>query len=125
MIDEVLECGDIPCQSPSEVCRTCFYDNPGAFWLAWLRCIHPDRHRVNDSVTVVLDRERSQLIQVRTATSHLNRVAVDEIAMCKYVPNCRWGERCKFAHSSEELNYWRWKRVKDTLSSNLDEIVSN
>lgn len=108
------------------MCKSCFLENTEAVWLTWLKCIHPNKHHrfFHGCVTVVLDREKSQLVQVRTKISHLNRVPVNEIALCGFIPGCYKEDKCKFAHSPEELNYWRWGKVRKILDSKLDKIVS-
>jgi hypothetical protein len=65
---------------------------------------------VNDS------QDNQQLVPVRSA-DHL-RVDVGKIQMCRHDPSyCPKGDKCFFAHSEEELNYWRWERAKEILDN--------
>lgn len=118
VISELKEC-DAWSVSPSDVCRQCYHDNSNAIWLSHLTCIRPSEHEDNDTITVVVSdsQDNPRLVPVRSA-DHLSRVAVSKIAMCRHNPSyCHRGEKCRFAHSKEELNFWRWERAKEILDN--------
>ena len=118
VISDLQECG-VWSVSPSDVCLECYHDNNNAVWLSHFTCIRPNEHTDSDTITVVVSdsQNNQQLIPVRPA-DHLSRLTVGRIAMCKHDPSyCPRGESCLFAHSDEELNYWRWERAKEILDN--------
>ena len=110
----------MPSMSPSLVCLQCFIDNSKATWLSYLTCIKPGEHSSGMTITAVVT--ANQLVPVRPA-SHLGHVDLSEIMECDYAPNCFRQGKCKFAHSSTELDYWRWQKAKDIFCSQLPLLV--
>ena len=119
VISDLQDC-DVWSVSPSDVCIKCYRDNNSAVWLSHLTCIRPGEHADSDTITVVVNsdsRDNQQLVPVRSA-DHLSRLDVGRIEMCRHDPSyCPRGEKCRFAHSKEELNYWRWERAKEILDN--------
>lgn len=117
VISDLQEC-DVWSVSPSDVCLKCYRDNNSAIWLSHLTCIRPSEHENEDTITVVVSdsQDNQKLVPVRSA-DHL-RVDVGQIQMCRHEPSyCPRGDECLFAHSEEELNYWRWERAKEILDN--------
>ena len=120
VISELQDC-DVWSVSPSDVCLECYRDNNSAVWLSYLTCIRPNEHTDSNTITVVVSDQ--QLVPVRSA-DHLSRLNVSRIEMCRHDPShCPRGERCRFAHSEEELNYWRWERAKDILDNEFPLVI--
>lgn len=110
-------------QSPSEVCQICLQHNPNAIWLSWLKCISPMEHSTIPTVTVVANNVNKQLVQVRPLPAN-----VTDIGMIGRCPRryCQVKERCIYAHSPEEANYWKWKvanRVYEKVHYKLSRIT--
>ena len=102
LVNEV-SCAGLQCQSPTYVCETCLQANPSAIWLAWLKCIHPDEHRRHPKVAAVISLSTTQLVKVRQPQSSLLGLPPSQ---------CSWQDSCAFAHSKEEVHYWKWKIVE-------------
>ena len=103
----------------------CYEENSNAIWLAHLTCIRPNEHQDSNTIMVVVtdSQDNQQLTPVRSV-DHLSRVAVGRIEMCRHGPSyCPRGEECLFAHSEEELNYWRWERAKEILDSEFPLVI--
>ena len=49
----------------------------------------------------------AQGVPVRSSTLPDGQSCV--ATFCRFYPNCRNGDMCKFAHGEEELKYWRGK----------------
>lgn len=111
LVNEV-SCAGLQCQSPTYVCETCLRANPGAIWLAWLKCIYPDEHQSHPKVTAVVSLTGTQLVKVRQPPPSLLGLPVNQPQLCKYYPRCSWQDSCVFAHSAEEVYHWKWKIVE-------------
>ena len=87
----------LQCQSPTDICNACYEANPSAIWLAWLKCIYPDEHKCPPRLTAVVSLS-GLLVTVRE-------------------PNLQqqysWRDNCRYAHSQEEVNYWKWKIAEE------------
>ena len=106
--------------SPSLVCIQCIIDyTVSATWLSYLTCVKPGDH-YGMMVNTVVDSNR--LVRVRSA-SHLSHVDVSKVKGCDYAPNCRRKDKCKFAHSEVELDYWRCQRAKQIFCSRITQLV--
>jgi len=118
---------DLQYQSPSKVCRACFERDPNAVWLAWLKCINQEEHNTKATVTVVVGLSRRQLIKVRELPPGVSKLS--ELALCCSNPvamgtasRCG-GDRCRLAHSQEELNYWKWNIVIRLYAEMVSDLV--
>ena len=120
VVSELQEC-EMSSVSPSLVCVKCWGENHEATWLSYMTCLKPNEHHGASNVTVLVDDD--ELVTVRSG-SHLSGVDVSEIMLCDYTPNCFRKQKCKFAHSQIELNYWRWQRAKEIFCSEISEMVS-
>ena len=107
-----VSCAGLQCQSPTYVCEACLRANPGAIWLAWLKCIYPDEHQSHPKVTAVVSLTGTQLVKVRQPPPSLLGLPVNQPQLCKYYPRCSWQDSCVFAHSAEEVYHWKWKIVE-------------
>ena len=124
MISDLQDC-EVWSVSPSDVCLKCYHENNSAIWLSHLTCIRPSEHGDSDTITVVVSdsQDNQQLVPVRSA-DHLSRLDVSRIEMCRHDPSyCPKGDRCRFAHSKEELNYWRWERAKEILDNEFPLVM--
>ena len=110
---------DVPSMSPSLVCVECLGENDEATWLSYMTCLKPREH-CGDRITVLVDDD--ELVVVRSG-DHLSGLDIGEIMMCDYTPNCFRRQKCKFAHSEIELNYWRWKRAREIFCLEISEMV--
>lgn len=120
VVNDLQQC-EVPSMSPSRVCIQCMadYNTVHATWLSYLTCVKPDEH-YRLTVNTVVDSDR--LVSVRSA-SHLEHVDVSAVKGCEYVPKCRRKDKCKFAHSDVELDYWRSERAKEIFCSRITELV--
>ena len=123
MISDLQEC-DIRSMSPSEICLECYQENNDAIWLSYLKCIQPSLHVDSKTITMVIN-DSSVLVPLRPA-NHLRRLAVGKLQLCRHKARyCPKKDRCRFAHSEEELNYWRWERAKEILHNELTLVSNN
>ena len=102
----------LQCQSPTYVCETCLRANSNAIWLAWLKCIHPDKHHRHPKVAAVVRLSATQLAKVRQPRPSLLGLPANQPQLCRYYPQCSRQDSCAFAHSGEEAHYWKWKIVE-------------
>lgn len=119
LVSAVTSAG-LQCQSPTEVCETCLEANPRAIWLAWLKCIHPDKHQGHGHprVTAVVKLSHMQLVKLRQP------LRINQLQLCKYYQCCSRQDKCMFAHSEEEVNYWKWK-IAEEHYNRLVRVVNN
>ena len=113
--------------SPSQVCLKCYRENNKAVWLSYLTCVHRNEHAGCAKITVVISESRDdqRLIQLRSA-KHPKTLSISNIQLCRHnVGHCPKGEKCMFAHSEEELDYWRWKRAKAIIGYELSLVPVN
>ena len=120
LVSAVTSAG-LECQSPTEVCETCLEANPIAVWLAWLKCIHPDKHHGHDHprVTAVVESSHRQLVKVRQP---LVMLRVNQPQLCRHRQHCSRQDTCMFAHSKEEVNYWKWKIAEEHYNDLVREL---
>ena len=109
--------GGLLTQSPSEVCQMCLQQNPNAIWLSWLKCVNPMEHSAFPTVTVVANNINKQLVRVRPLPANITDIGLIGRCPRRY---CQVKERCTYAHSAEEANYWKWQsaiRVYEKVNS--------
>ena len=114
-----VDAANLQCQSPTEICQACFKAYPNVVWLAWLKCIYPEEHSQKPNVTVAVDLSHTQLVEVRQPPSILTDPRVPALCHQKAQGNCPTGERCRYAHSKEEQNYWKWEIAKKLYEKNV------
>ena len=116
LVNEV-SCAGLQCQSPTYVCEACLRANPGAIWLAWLKCIYPDEHQSYPKVTAVVSLTGTKLVKVRQPPQVLLGLSVNQPQLCRHHRQCSWQDSCAFAHSKEEVYYWKSKIAEQHYKS--------
>ena len=118
---------DLQYQSPSKVCRACLERDPNAVWLAWLKCTNQEEHNTKATVTVVVGLFHRKLVKVRELPPGVSMLS--ELALCcsnsvsmGTASRCG-GDRCRLAHSQEELNYWKWNIVIRLYAEMVSDLV--
>jgi len=114
---------DLQYQSPSKVCRACLERDPNAVWLAWLKCTNQEEHNAKATVTVVVGLFHRKLVKVRELPPGVSMLS--ELALCCSNPvasRCG-GDRCRLAHSQEELNYWKWNIVIRLYAEMVSDLM--
>ena len=120
MVQEIVN-ANVRSQSPSKVCKVCYTHNPSAIWLAWLKCIYLDDHNQRDTVVILIDSSQTRLVQVQQPPVPITNP--NEMKLCSQA-DCQTGNECVFAHSLEELNYWKWQAVNRLYSDLVSVICS-
>ena len=94
-----------------QVCPQCLHQNPHAIWLVKYGCFERFLHRFNEEtqpVTVVIDHETMEMVQLRPLPSYISFRG--QFVMCRFMNDCRKGDRCKFPHSKAERDAWNAKK---------------
>ena len=97
----------------SEVCKQCLSANSRAVWLTWLTCTDSS-HAGEDRVTVVMRREAMELVTIPVESGHKTHA-------CKEGGKCKKTD-CSFAHSQEELEYWKWSKLSGEIYRKLEKV---
>ena len=114
LIGMINEARLIP-QSPTNVCVKCFHEaqvNDNTRWLPWLECAQPNDHAKYDRITVVVNDDH-KLVQVAEIPSCLLRCPPSQLSLCTQPKGCSGA--CNSAHSYEELQYWKWSIVHNSI----------
>ena len=93
----------------SQVCPQCLSANSRAHWLTWLTCT--DSSHAGDTVTALLDGER--LVAVREWFPENQQ----QLTLCQKQNSCE--KMCEFAHSQNELDYWKWLKISRDIYDQL------
>jgi hypothetical protein len=117
LIDMIFEARLIP-QSPTNVCVKCFHEaqvNDNTRWLPWLECAQPNDHAKYDRITVVVNDDH-KLVQVAEIPSCLLRCPPSQLSLCRKITQPKGcSGACNSAHSYEELQYWKWSIVHNSI----------
>ena len=70
-----------------------------------------------------MSRDRNSLVKVREHGDDLCELQPNQLKVCHYKDACEVAEACKFAHSEEELDYWRWKVATVRTSAELSMFM--
>ena len=107
-------------QSSTKVCVKC-YDEANAHyntrWLPWLECAHPKDHAREDRITLIVGDDH-EVVEVIELPSSLLGHHPSKITLCRknsQPEGCPDGYNCKYPHSDEELEYWKWTIVQKQL----------
>ena len=117
-----VNCTSLQSQSPTYICETCLKANSSAIWLAWLKCIHPDDHQSHPKVTAVASLTGIQLVKIRQPPPNLQGVSVNQPQLCRQYRQCSRQDSCTFAHSQEEVDYWKRKIVERSYKALVSYI---
>jgi hypothetical protein len=117
LIDMIFEARLIP-QSPTNVCVICYREaqvNDNTQWLSWLECAQPKDHAKDDRITVVVSDDH-KLVQVAEIPSCLLRCPPSQLSLCRKITQPKGcSGACNSAHSYEELQYWKWSIVHNSI----------
>ena len=104
-------------QSPTDMCEKC-YDSASPFnntrWLTWLECARHPEHRDEMGVTLIVG-DNHEVVEVIELPQSLAGCQPQQLALCEQGRGCPGGYSCKKAHSTKELEYWKWTLIHRVL----------
>ena len=107
-------------QSPTNVCTKCYHEAQAynnTQWLPWLECARPLDHATEDRIKVIVSDDH-KLVQVAEIPPSLLALPLSQLSLCKKVnqpKGCSGASTCNSAHSQEELEYWKWSKVHNSI----------
>ena len=117
LIDMIYEAKLTP-QSPTNVCVKCYDEaqlHNNTQWLPWLECARPTDHAKEDRITVIVG-DNHTLIEVAEIPSCLLRCPPSQLSLCRKITQPKGcSGACNSAHSYEELQYWKWSIVHNSI----------
>ena len=104
-------------QSPTDVCEKC-YGSASPFnntcWLTWLECGRHPEHSDEMGVTLVVG-DNHEVVKVIELPKSLAGCQPQQLARCEQGRDCPGEYSCKKAHSTKELEYWKWTLIHRVL----------
>ena len=119
-LKEMLLSAKLVPQSPTKVCVKC-YDEADTHcntrWLPWLECAHPEDHAHENKTTVIVGDDH-EVVEVIELPPSLLGHHPSKLTLCSHISqqeDCPDGHNCKYPHSDEELEYWKWTIIQKQL----------
>ena len=119
-LKELLLSAKLVPQSPTKVCVKCYNEADAHYntrWLPWLECAHPKDHAHEDRITLIVGDDH-EVVDVIELPSSLLGHHPSKLTLCRkesQPEGCPDGYNCKYPHSEEELEYWKWTIVQKQL----------
>ena len=119
LIDMICKSKMVP-QSPTRVCAKCYLEadtNYNTQWLSWLECAQPNDHEQEDKKIIVIGDDH-EVIELRELPSCRMALQPTQLSLCRNInlpAGCPFDDSCTFAHSNEELEYWKWSSIHQQM----------
>ena len=118
LIDMIIYEAKLTPQSPTNVCVKCYDEaqlHNNTQRLPWLECARPTDHAKEDRITVIVG-DNHTLVEVEDIPSCLLRCPPSQLSLCRKITQPKGcSGACNSAHSYEELQYWKWSIVHNSM----------